>query len=166
MALGQGKICKQITVPASEAAAVFFIPGAASAREEACQAGAESQRERKRQQQRQGAGHGGGSRSATPSRIPISARADACLLSTGWSPIRCGTRTGSPRPTTTMMSSTASHPAPASPASPPPTWAGCSTCTPASMRRDAPPSSSTPAPPPGDRETPAPTRRRASASGS
>jgi type I restriction-modification system DNA methylase subunit len=51
--------------------------------------------------------------------------------STASSPIPCGTRTGSPRPTTTTTNSTASPPGPASPANPPPTGAGCSTCTPA-----------------------------------
>ena len=42
-----------------------------------------------------------------------------------------GTRTGSPRPTTTTTNSTAFPPGPAFPANPPPTGAGCSTSTPA-----------------------------------
>jgi type I restriction enzyme M protein len=72
------------------------------------------------------------SKSATPSRIPNSATSRAsCAASTASSPIPCGTRTGSPRPTTTTTNSTASPPVPAFPANPPPTGAGCSTSTPA-----------------------------------
>ena len=46
-------------------------------------------------------------------------------------PILCGTRTGSPRLTTTPTNSIASLPVPVSPANLPPIGVGCSTCTPA-----------------------------------
>ena len=52
-----------------------------------------------------------------------------------------------------------------SPGNLPPTGAGSSTCTPASMPPAAPPSSSTPVPPPEARAMPAPTRKKPSANG-